>query len=68
MDRGRFDGSKGEPFQRTMPSSPPSPPRCTYTHRLIPGWPGVVRPVRYGYRGEIRRGLTHHAMDISVSS
>lgn len=56
MDRGRFDGSKGEPFQRTMP------PTCLYTrytchYSIPPAWLAVVRPLRYGYRREIRRGL-----------
>lgn len=48
MDRGRFDGSKGEPF----------PANDALLHLYTPldslAWPGVVR---YGYRREIRRGL-----------
>lgn len=61
MDRGRFDGSKGEPFPSER-CPPLSPSMCLYTPLDSIAWPGlawprVVRPVRYGYRREIRRGL-----------
>lgn len=61
VDRGRFDGSKGEPFERTMPRS-----YVARFSRTARSYVAIVRPLRYGYYREIHR--PHHAMNISVSS